>query len=66
MLRFLLRPQLLIRNMTEQPYELHAAPSRRILVHPLQLRAADWQPSLERPESFLLRFYDSTSHAAQV
>ena len=66
MLRFVLRPQLAVCNLTQQLCHVHLSPSRRILAQPGKELVCDWQPSLERPEFASLSIDDSTLLKAQV
>ena len=66
MLRFVLRPQLVIRNLTQQLCHVHMSPSRHTLAQPGEELFCDWRPSLERPESVSLSIDDSTLLKAQV
>ncbi len=63
---FALRAQLLVRNMTEQLFELRFAAGRQIAVPPMTVTAADWQPSLERPEFTSIVMYTSCFGESQA
>jgi len=66
MLRFVLRAQLVIRNMTEHEISVHALNGNVFPVRPMTVVAADWQPSLERPGSVSLAINNSPSEDFQV
>ncbi len=66
MLRFVLRAQLVIRNMTEHEISVHALNGKVCPVRPMTVVAAGWQPSLERPESVSLLMNNGPSEDSQV
>ena len=66
MLRFVLRPQLVVCNLTQQLCHVHLSPSRRILAQPGKELVYDWQPLLERPEFVSLSIDDTTLLKTQV
>ena len=66
MLRFVLLPQLAVCNQTQQLFHVHLSPSRHILAQPGKELVCDWQPLLERPETFSLSIDDNTLVKAQV
>ena len=57
---FVLRAQLLIRNMTEQSYGLHSVAGMLTAVQPMTNMAANWWPSQERPDHFSITMYTSS------
>lgn len=63
---FVMRAQLLIRNMTEHFLELHFAAGRQMAVRPMTVMAANWQPLLERPEFISIVVLTSCSGRSQV
>ena len=63
---FALRTQLLVRNLTEQPFELHCEAGRLIAVPPMTVVAADWRPSLERPDFVSILMYTSSFKEPQA
>ena len=66
MLRFVLRPQLVVCNLTQQLCHVHLSPRRRILAQPGKELVCDWQPLLERPEFLSLSIDDTTLLKTQV
>lgn len=66
MLRFTLGPQLVIRNISEQQYDVHASPGVHVTAQPMTETAADWRPSLERPEDVYLQLPMSSTDDPQV
>ena len=66
MLRFVLCPELVVFNLTQQLCRVHFSPSRHAVAQPGEELACDWQPSLERPGFISLSIDDSTSLKAQV
>ena len=66
MMRFTLGPQLVIRNITEQQYEVHNCSGMHVTAQPMTETAADWRPSLERPEDLYLQFSTSSADDPQV
>ena len=66
MMRFTLGPQLVIRNITEQQYEVHTCLGMHVTAQPMTETAADWRPSLERPEDLHLQFSMSSADDPQV
>ena len=66
MLRFVLCPQFVVCNLTQQLCHVHLSPSRRSLAQPGKGCVYDWHPSLERSEFISLSIDDSTLLNAQV
>ena len=66
MLRFVLRPQLAVCNLTHLLFHVYLSPSRRIPAQPGKELVCDWQPLLERPEFVSLSMDDNTLLKAQV
>ena len=66
MMRFALGPELAILNITEQQYEVHTCYGVHVTAQPMAATAADWRPSLERPEDLYLQFSMSSADDPQV
>ncbi len=66
MLRYTLRPQLVICNSTDQQYEVRASSGVHVTAQPMTETAADWRPSLERPEDIFLQLPVSCTDDPQV
>ena len=63
---FALRAQLLVRNVTEQLFEVHCETGRQIAVPPMTVMAADWRPLLERPDFVSIMMYTSCFEESQA